>query len=63
MSGEQKHSALIDENYRPHYSNNLLEITQDLSPVAQSQNVAHHGHHSQGAGVVGPPVEPNLEEE
>ena len=30
-------------------------------PVPQSQDVAHHGHDGQGAGVVGPPVEPHLE--
>jgi len=29
-------------------------------PVSQSQDVAHHGHDGQGAGVVGPPVEPHL---
>lgn len=63
MSGEQKHGALIDDNCHPHHSNNLLKIIQDLSPVTQSQDVAHHGHHSQGAGVVGSPVEPNLEDE
>lgn len=32
------------------------------SPVAQAEDVAHHGHDGQGAGVVGPPVKPDLEE-
>lgn len=32
-----------------------------ISPVSQAQDVAHHGHDSQGAGVIGPSVKPHLE--
>ncbi len=39
-------------------------VKEDVFSVAisQSQDVAHHGHNSQGASVIGPSVKPHLEE-
>lgn len=44
--------ARINATLQPYWPRN--------SPVAQPEDVAHHGHHGQGAGVIGPPVEPHL---
>lgn len=30
------------------------------SPISKAQDVTHHGHHCQGACVIGPSVKPNL---
>lgn len=47
-----------------HHSNSVLEKSFFWlinSPVTQPQDIAHHRHHGQGAGVIGPPVKPDLQ--